>query len=103
MFQLRIISSSNVDGKVPTFQKDFEDYDSYREFMDQHPEYLSRAYLGNWWNPWSQWDPLLPDFQDSTTLPFDSHYLPEDVDLDKYEKKWLEKSHGEAEKTEKKY
>lgn len=91
-----------MNGKVHTFQKDFDDYDSYREFLDHNPEYLSRAYLGNWWNPWAQWDPLLPDFQESTTIPVDSRYLPEGVDLDKYEKKRLEKRQAESEKTTKK-
>ncbi|MBC7498025.1 hypothetical protein H7170_00090 [Candidatus Gracilibacteria bacterium] len=66
MFKGRVVSSSNVNGKAHTLQKDFDDYTSYREFFDQNPEYLSRAYLGDWWSPWSQWDALFPDFQENT-------------------------------------
>lgn len=103
MFKWRVISRSNVNGKVHTFQKDFDDYDDYRAFLADHPDYVPRAILGNWWNPWSQWDPLLPDFQTNVALPADTRYLPEGVDLDKYEKRRLEKRQSEAEKIEKKH
>ena len=70
--------------------------------MDQNPEYASRAILGDWWNPWSAWDPRLPDFQDTRYLPADTRHLPEGVDLEKYEKRRAEKKQTEAEKIAKK-
>ena len=102
MFKWRIISRSNINGKLHTFQKNFDDYDDYREFLDQNPEYASRAILGDWWNPWSAWDPRLPDFQDTRYLPVDTRHLPEGVDLEKYEKRRAEKKQTEAEKIAKK-
>lgn len=81
-----------------TFQKDFDDYDDYKVFLEQNPEYLPRAYLGNWWSPWRDWNPLLPDFQETPLLPADTRHLPEGVDLAKYEKRRLEKRQSETEK-----
>ena len=102
MFKWRVGSRSNLNGKLHTFQKDFDNYEDYRVFLEENPEYLSRAYLGDWWSPWAQWDPLLPDYA-SSTPPTDTRYLPEGVDLTKYEKRRIEKRHGEAEKIEKKH
>lgn len=51
-----------MNGKVHTFQKDFDNYEDYRAYLDDHPEYIPRSYLGDWWSPWAQWDPLLPDY-----------------------------------------
>ena len=91
-----------MNGKLHTIEKDFDSYDDYRAYLDEHPEYIPRAYLGDWWSPWAQWDPLLPDYA-TPALPTDTRYLPEGVDLTKYEKRRIEKRHGEAEKTEKKH
>ena len=91
-----------MNGKVHTFQKDFDDYEEYSAFLEENPEYISRAYLGDWWSPWALWDPLLPDYATSS-LPSNTRHLPEGVDLTKYEKRRIEKRHGEAEKTEKKH
>ena len=102
MFQWRVVSRSNLNGKVHTIQKDFDNYEDYRAFLEENPEYLSRAYLGDWWSPWAQWDPLLPDYA-IWAPPADTRYLPDGVDLTKYEKRRIEKRHGEAEKTEKKH
>jgi hypothetical protein len=102
MFKWRIVSRSNINGKVHTFQKDFDDYDTYRTFLDENPDYLPHATLWNWWNPWNQWNPLLPDFQEVSVLPANTRHLPEWVDLDKYEKRRLEKRQTEAEKLMKK-
>lgn len=98
MFKWRIISRSNVNGKVHTFQKDFDDYEAYRTFLDDNPDYLARATLWDWWSPWNQWNPLLPDFQEIALLPTDTRHLPEWVDLEKYEKRRIEKRQTEAEK-----
>lgn len=70
--------------------------------MNEHPDYAPRAYLGDWWSPWSLWDPLLPDYQ-TPALPADTRHLPEGVDLEKYEKRRLEKRQSEIEKVEKKH
>jgi hypothetical protein len=90
-----------VNGKEHTFLKDFDDYDSYREFLKENPEYLSQMSLGDKWNPWRQWDPLLPDFQEEAPLPLDTRHLPKDIDLNKYEKRRMEKYQSDAEKVEK--
>lgn len=102
MFKWRIVSRSNINGKVHTFQKDFDDYDDYKIFLEQNPDYLPRAYLGNWWSPWRDWNPLLPDYQETPALPADTRHLPEGVDLAKYEKRRLEKRQSETEKLLKK-
>lgn len=102
MFKWRIVSRSNINGKVHTFQKDFDDYDDYKIFLEQNPDYLPRAYLGNWWSPWRDWNPLLPDYQEAPSLPADTRHLPEGVDLAKYEKRRLEKRQSETEKLLKK-
>ena len=102
MFKWRIISRSNVNGKVHTFQKDFDDYDSYKEFVGQHPEYSPRSFLENFWNPWGTLDRYLPNYGDSRLLPADTRHLPEGVDLEKYEKRRHEKRQTEAEKLAKK-
>ena len=101
-FRWRVISRSNVNGKVHTFQKDFDDYESYQTFMNEHPDYAPRAYLGDWWSPWSLWDAMLPDYQ-APALPADTRLLPEGVDLEKYEKRRLEKKQSEAEKIRKRH
>lgn len=102
MFKWRIVSRSNINGKVHTFQKDFDDYDDYATFLEKNPEYLPRAYLWNWWSPWRDWNPLLPDYQETPALPADTRHLPEGVDLAKYEKRRLEKRQSETEKLLKK-
>ncbi len=102
MFKWRIISRSNVNGKVHTFQKDFDDYDTYRSFLDENPDFLPRAFLGDWWSPWKTWNPLLSDFEEVRALPADTRHLPEGVDLHKYEKRRLEKRQSETEKLMKK-
>ena len=102
MFKWRIVSRSNINGKVHTFQKDFDDYDDYRTFLDENPDYLPRATLWDWWSPWRDWNPLLPDFQEMTLLPADTRHLPEWVNLDKYERRRLEKRQTESEKLMKK-
>ncbi|GAB0174283.1 MAG: hypothetical protein HHAS10_01620 [Candidatus Altimarinota bacterium] len=98
MFKGRVISRSNVNGKVHTFQKDFDDYDAYRTFLDENPDFLPRAYLGDWWSPWKTWNPLLSEFEEVRSLPADVRHLPEGVDLQKYEKRRLEKRQSESEK-----
>ena len=100
MFKWRVVSRSNVNGKIYTFQKDFDDYDSYREFLDENPTYLSHAHLGDWWSPWAQWDPLLSDYQESPDNGVNRH-LPAWVSLDKYMKRLDDKRELEDEKTEK--
>ncbi len=102
MFKWRIVSRSNINGKVHTFQKDFDDYDDYKIFLEQNPDYLPRAYLGDWWSPWRDWNPLLPDYQETPSFPADTRHLPEGVDLAKYEKRRLEKRQSETEKLLKK-
>lgn len=102
MFRWRIISRSNVNGKVHTFQKDFDDYDSYQEFVGAHPEYSPRSFLENFWNPWASFDRYLPSTDDTRYLTADTRHLPEGVDLEKYEKRRAEKRQTEAEKLAKK-
>ena len=101
MFKWRIISRSNIHGKVHTFQKDFDDYDAYQSFLGEHPEYSPQSALERLWNPWSYFDRALQIWQWST--PFvDTKYLPEGFDLEKYEKRRAEKRQNEEEKIEKK-
>ncbi len=103
MFKWRIVSRSNINGKVHTFQKDFDDYDSYQEFVGQNPEYSPRSLIESFWNPWSFWEKLLPlSYLPLQNLPTDTKHLPEGVDLEKYEKRRLEKRQTEAEKLMKK-
>lgn len=89
MFKWKIISRTNVNGKVHTFQKDFDDYEAYQEFLWSHPEYQSHI---EDWNPWRLWDQFL-DLGESSqkVLPADIKYLPEGVDLTKYEQRREEK------------
>lgn len=91
-----------MNGKVHTFQKDFDDYDEYQEFVGTHPEYSSRGLLENFWNPWASLGRYLPSYEESRLLPPDTRHLPEGVSLEKYEKRRLEKRQTEAEKLEKK-
>jgi hypothetical protein len=91
-----------VNGKVHTFQKDFDDYDSYQEFVGNHPEYSPRNLLENFWNPWSTFDKYLPTTDDAHYLPADTRHLPEGIDLEKYEKRRIEKRQSEGEKLAKK-
>ena len=87
-FHWRIISRSNVNGKVHTFQKDFDDYESYQQRSVQlrhHPRaLLPRGAVGH--------RPVLPH-----------RHLPEGVDLEKYEKRRTEKKQSEAEKIRKRH
>ena len=93
-----------MDGKVHTFQKNFDDYDDYQKFVGAHPEYDSTRLLQNFWNPWSLWDNTLLSNTGSTlpSLPVETRHLPEGVDLEKYEKRRAEKKQTEAEKIAKK-
>lgn len=102
MFKWRIISRSNINGKVHTFQKDFDDYESYQDFVGAHPEYSPRAFIENFWNPWWSFDRFLPSYDQNSLLPADTRHLPEGVDLEKYEKRRIEKRQTEAEKLQKK-
>lgn len=104
MFKGRIISRSNINGKLHTFQKDFDDYDDYQAFIEQNPEYDSPGFFRNPWGPWSVWDGIFtPIGTESPALPADTRYLPEGVDLEKYEKRRYEKRQSEAEKSQKRY
>lgn len=91
MFKGKIVSRTNINGKVHTFQKDFDDYDAYQEFLSTHPEF-NQNLLGAI-NPWR----MLDRFMGFSTplrseLPAESKkYLPEGIDLDKYEKRREEK------------
>ena len=98
MFKWRIISRSNINGKVHSFQKDFDDYDSYQEFIGNNPEYAPRPFLTNFWNPW-----LAIDRPYEASVPVDTKYLPDGIDLGKYENRRIEKRQSEAEKAQKKY
>ena len=93
-----------MDGKVHTFQKDFDDYDDYQKFVGAHPEYDSTRLFQNFWNPWSLWDNTLLSNTGSTlpSLPVETRHLPEGVDLEKYEKRRAEKKQTETEKIAKK-
>ena len=100
MFKWRVISRSNVNGKVHTFQKDFDDYDDYQKFVGENPEYNPSRLFENFWNPWwFLWShfPHGNELQ-NPVLPADTKYLPEGIDLDKYEKRRAEKRQSEAEK-----
>lgn len=104
MFKWRIISRSNVNGKVHTFQKDFDDYDTYQEFITKNPEYDTTSLFRGFWNPWSTWESLFPvHTQSNTLLPANTKHLPEGVNLEKYEKRRLERRQSEAEKAEKRH
>lgn len=103
MFKWRVVSCSNVNGKIHSFQKDFDDYDSYQEFIDKNPEYSSRMLTWNLWNPWRvlDWSQKVLGLENLMT-PVDTKYLPAGIDLEKYETRRLEKRQTEAEKWEKK-
>jgi hypothetical protein len=83
MFKCRVVYHSNVNGKKQTLQKDFDDYDSYREFIDQNPEYLPLMSTWDWWNPWREWDPILPDYQKTNPHHLDTSSFPKEVGRDK--------------------
>jgi len=86
---------------VHTFQKDFDDYATYQEFIEQNPEYNTQR-TWDLRGPLGFWDQFfLPQSGAGSTLPADTRYLPEGVDLEKYEKRRLEKRQSEAEKAEK--
>lgn len=53
MFTGRIVSRSNINGKVHTFQKDFDDYDTYQKFIAEHPEYSNDRLFSPFLDPWS--------------------------------------------------
>ncbi len=99
MFKWRIVSRSNMNGKIHTFQKDFDDYDDSQKFIGDNPEYDSTRLFQNFWNPWGIWEDTLLTGRGSTlpSLPTDSRHLPEGADLEKYEKRRLEKRQTEAE------
>lgn len=100
MFKWRIISRSNVNGKVHTFQKDFDDYDTYQEFIGKNPEYNIADSFQSFWNPWRMLDRfVLASPQDGQV---DMKYLPEGIDLSKYEKRREEKRIKDAEQAERK-
>ena len=103
MFKWRIISRSNINGKVHSFQKDFDDYDSYQEFIGVNPEYSPRNFLENFYTPWNLLNsfPQTLDAENRNT-PIDTKYLPEGIDLSKYQNRRLEKRQTEAQKMEKK-
>ena len=98
MFQWCIISRSNINGKLHTFQKDFDDYDDYQKFVGDHPEYDSVRLFQNFWNPWSLYDNTLLSAKGSTlsSLPVDTRHLPEGISLDKYGQRRTEKKQSEA-------
>lgn len=104
MFKWRIISRSNINGKVHTFQKDFDDYDAYQEFVTKNPEYDTSNLFRNAWNPWSMWDRFFtPTYAPENILPANTKHLPEWIDLEKYEKRRVEKRQSETEKVEKRH
>lgn len=93
-----------MNGKVHTFQKDFDDYDDYQGFLDCNPEYHPSSFFRNFWNPWATLDGFMtPRIGEMRSLPANTKYLPEGVDLEKYEKRRLEKRQTEAEKAEKRH
>ncbi len=92
-----------MNGKVHTFQKDFDNYEDYQGFLDNNPEYNPSSIFRNFWNPWSAWDRVLPNYENTRLLPADTRHLPEGIDLEKYEKRRLEKRQTEAEKAEKRH
>lgn len=102
MFKWRVISRSNINGKIHTFQKDFDDYEAYQEFVQQNPEYNTSRFLDTWTQPWSLWD----NFFSSSRVPEISApntvYAPEGIYLAKYEKRLQEKRVERAEVQKKK-
>lgn len=104
MFQWRIVSRSNINGKVHTFQKDFDDYDSYQKFISENPEYNTKSlfqnFLGGWNSPFDSFFALPGGTQ---SLPADTKHLPDGVDLNKYENRRAEKRRLAAQTAEKKY
>ncbi len=104
MFKWRIVSRSNINGKVHSFQKDFDDYDTYQEFVANNPEYSPHSFLENFWSPMNFWNQFQPTYQDTVrAIPGNTKYLPEGMDLSKYENRRIEKRQSEAEKLQKKY
>ncbi len=104
MFKWRIVSRSNINGKVHSFQKDFDDYDAYQEFVANNPEYSPYSFFENFWNPVSFLNQLQPVYWDNIrALPTNTKYLPEGIDLSKYENRRIEKRQSEAEKLQKRY
>ena len=57
----------------------------------------------DFWNPWSIFDRSYPAHTLESHTPVDTKYLPEGVDLSKYETRRIEKRQSEAEKAQKKY
>lgn len=99
MFKGRIVSRSFVNGKAHTFQKDFDDYDAYQSFVQDHPEYDSTRILTSLFNPWAHWDsPLASLSSPQRMLPVETKHLPEGMDLEKYEQRRAEKRKNEADK-----
>jgi len=89
MFKGKIVSRTNINGKVHSFQKDFDDYDSYQEFLSAHPEYNQNLFEN--FNPWRVWDYVLGSGTPQHLPLTDTKYLPEGVDLTKYEQRREEK------------
>ena len=105
MFQWRIVSRSNINGKVHTFQKDFDDYDSYQKFINENPEYntknLFQNFLSGWNSPFDSFFTLPGGSVQA--LPADTKHLPEGIDLNKYENRRTEKRRLAAQNAEKRY
>lgn len=57
MFKGRVISRSNINGKVHTFQKDFDDYESYQSFLAENPDFNTTRIFENIWQPFQLWNP----------------------------------------------
>lgn len=102
MFKWRVISRSNVNGKVHTFQKDFDDYDTYQEFVAKNPEYNIADSFQSFWNPWKMLDRYVLTMNGMESQ-VDMKYLPEGMDLAKYESRRQEKRQKAQEQAEKKY
>ncbi|MFO0763920.1 MAG: hypothetical protein U0518_03630 [Candidatus Gracilibacteria bacterium] len=104
MFQGRIVSRSNINGKVHTFQKDFDDYDSYQKFINENPEYNTKGLFQNFFDGWnSPFDSFFALPGGTRTLPADIKHLPDGVDLTKYENRRAEKRRMSAEQAERRY
>ena len=101
MFKGKIVSRTNVNGKVHTFHKDFDDYESYQEFISSHPEYNQN--ILDTWNPWRMWDHLVGTELVRNSLPAETKYLPEGVDLAKYEERRREKREQARENAHKRH
>ena len=104
MFKGRVISRSNINGKVHTFQKDFDDYESYRSFIEENPDFNTSRLFENVFHPLQFWSGF-PFTQNGSLLTNQStltKYLPEWVNLEKYEKRREEKRIEQVEKAEKK-